>query len=95
MASNPIGFQPGNAWAAKSKVIDNMIRSVLTIDEDEAAKRQERSRLRRAIEVQLDKAASGELPSLDWLTCRLEGKAKQSVDMTVERTDIKSFTINE
>jgi hypothetical protein len=80
-------FQIGNQLAAKGKPIDAMIRSVLALDD--------RARLRKAIEAQLDKAAEGNLDSLDWLTCRLEGKAHQTQSVDVVKTEIKSFTINE
>jgi len=80
-------FQIGNQLAAKGKPIDAMIRSVLALDD--------RARLRKAIEAQLNKAAEGNLDSLDWLTCRLEGKAHQTQSVDVVKTEIKSFTINE
>lgn len=39
-------------------------------------------KLKAALAKVLDAAASGDLPSLDWITCRLEGKAvnAQAVD---------------
>lgn len=82
MSSIPGRFQPGNQLGVKVKVIDQMIRSCLIWDEDDASKRKERSRLRRAIEAQLDKAAEGNLESLDWLTTRVDGKAVQAVDVS-------------
>lgn len=82
MASNPAHyFQPGNQLAAKGKTVDAIIRSCLRQDESDAAKRNERSRLRQAIESCLTQAAEGSLPHLDWLTCRLEGKAVQAVSV--------------
>lgn len=77
-------FEPGNTYGAltaKVRIVDAMIRSCLSEDESDASRRKERSRLRKAIEAQLDKAASGELPSLDWIVTRLEGKPVQSVQM--------------
>jgi len=64
-------FQPGNQLGTKTKVIDGMIRSVLALDD--------RQRLRTAVEKQLELAAEGNLASLDWLACRLEGKAAQAI----------------
>lgn len=68
MASIPGRFEPGNTLGAKSRQVEAMIRSVLQTDD--------RGRLRRAIEKTLDKAADGDLPSLDWLTNRIDGKIK-------------------
>lgn len=64
-------FQPGNQLGTKVKVIDGMIRSVLATDD--------RGRLRTAIEKQLEMASEGNLASLDWLACRLEGKAAAAI----------------
>ena len=88
-------FEPGNQLGAKVRVIDKMIRSCLIWDEDESAKRKERSRLRRAIEMQLDKAAEGNLESLDWLTCRLEGKAVQSQVIDSTHKEVRELTLVE
>ena len=43
--------------------------------------RQNPEKLRQAIEAQLNAAAAGDLPALDWLTCRIEGKANQQVNV--------------
>ena len=72
MASNPIGFQPGNQLAAKTKVVDGLIRSVLAKDD--------RGKLRKAIESALDQAANGSLPHLDWFANRLDGKVTDTGD---------------
>jgi len=68
MPSIPGRFEQGNTLGAKSRQVEAMIRSVLQTDD--------RGRLRRAIECTLDKAADGDLPSLDWLTNRIDGKIK-------------------
>lgn len=36
-------------------------------------------KLKAALAKVLDAAADGDLPSLDWIVCRLEGKASQAV----------------
>jgi hypothetical protein len=74
-------FEPGHKLSRNVRLVDGMIRRVLAQDIAEAEKDGSRPRLRRAIEAQLDKAASGELPSLDWIVTRLEGKPVQSVQM--------------
>ena len=37
------------------------------------------AKLKEALSKVLDKAAEGDLPSLDWIVCRLEGKAAQAI----------------
>ena len=77
MASNPAHyFQTGNQLGTKVRVIDGMIRSVLAQDD--------RGKLRKAIEAQLQKASEGNLDALDWIACRLEGKAHQAVSVDTD-----------
>ena len=61
-------FQIGNDLGKNSRKVEAMIKSVLAQDD--------RGRLRQAIERTLDKAADGDLPCLDWLTNRIDGKIK-------------------
>ena len=91
-------FQPGHQLSVGNRnvrVIDQTIRKIIARDQFEADARKCKSRLERAIDAQLDKAAEGSLDSLDWLTCRLEGKAHQTQSVDVVKTEIKSFTISE
>ena len=91
-------FQPGHQLSVGNRnirVIDQAIRKIIARDQFEADERKCKSRLHRAIEAQLDKAAEGNLDSLDWLTCRLEGKASQSLSVDHTHRDIKELTINE
>ena len=57
--------------------------------------KQNPEKLKQAIAAQLDKAAEGNLDSLDWLTTRLEGKAKQAVEIDHTHRSIREYTINE
>jgi hypothetical protein len=75
-------FEPGNQYAKDNRnirVIDQAIRKIIAQDQWEADQKKAKSRLHRAIEKQLDNAADGNLDSLDWITCRLEGKANAIV----------------
>ena len=58
------------------RMIDQAMRKIIAQDQLEADRKKVMSRLHRAINAQLDAAADGDLPALDWLTCRLEGKPK-------------------
>lgn len=44
--------------------------------------KQNPAKLKKACEAVLDQAANGDLPSLDWIACRLEGKAMASMTVT-------------
>ena len=46
-----------------------------------AVMRDDCKRLRSGIEKLMERVAAGDHAALDWVTCRLEGKAKQSVDI--------------
>jgi hypothetical protein len=68
-------FQPGQSGNANGSrerhVFDALLRTI----------KQQPAKLKQALEAQLDQAAAGNLASLDWIACRLEGKAVQSVAM--------------
>ena len=75
-------FEIGNQLGRDNRnvrVIDQAIRKIIAQDQWEADQNKAKSRLHRAIEKQLDNAAEGNLDSLDWITCRLEGKANAIV----------------
>jgi len=69
-------FQKGNKHAAKSKVIEGALRRAVAQDDGE--------RLRRMVEAILDKAAEGELSHAAWIADRLDGKARQQIEMEVD-----------
>lgn len=81
-------FQPGQSGRPGyngKPVFDAIVREV----------KQNPAKLKAAIAAQLDKAAEGNLDSLDWITTRLEGKARQAVEIDHTHRTIKEYTLNE
>jgi hypothetical protein len=80
-------FEIGNTYSRKQRWVEDAIRRAIV--QDNGAK------LRKAVDAQMDAAAEGNLAALDWLTTRLEGKAKQAVEIDHTHRSIREYTINE
>ena len=68
-----VGHTINNGRAKTRHVYDGLIREVV----------QNPAKLKKALESILDQAANGDLSALDWIACRLEGKASQSTELSV------------
>ena len=66
-------FEIGHPYAGKARVIEAELRKITVQD---IAQGDGRSKIRKALQAQLDQAANGSLPALDWWVTRLEGKPK-------------------
>ena len=69
-----MAFEPGHQLSKGPKqkhIYDAMMREVI----------QNPAKLKKACAMVLDQAANGDLDSLDWIACRLEGKANQQVNV--------------
>jgi len=67
-------FEPGHQLSPKAgtrpkHIYDTILRTVA----------QNPAKLKAAIQAQIDAAADGDLDALDWIACRLEGKATQAI----------------
>ena len=74
MSSNPPGFQPGNEWGRKAKLVSEAIRR--SIKQDDAV------RLRNGVERLMDAFGAGEPWALSMVMDRLEGKPAQAVTVS-------------
>ena len=74
MSSNPPGFQPGNEWGRKAKLVSEAIRR--SIKQDDGV------RLRNGVERLMDAFGAGEPWALSMVMDRLEGKPAQAVTVS-------------
>lgn len=65
----------GNEYAAKGRIVEKLIQRI-TIQENG-------KRLRQGVELLMDKVAEGDMKALEFVTDRLDGKPKQSLDANV------------
>lgn len=65
----------GNDYAAKGRQVEKLLERIL-IQEDA-------KRLRQGLEMLMDRVADGDQKALEFVTDRLDGKAKQSVDANI------------
>lgn len=68
-----MAFEEGNQLAAKGRVVEKLIERINT--------QEDAKRLRQGLELLMDKVADGDMRALEFVTDRLDGKAKQSVDV--------------
>jgi hypothetical protein len=68
-------FEEGNQAAAKGRTVEKLIERI-NLQEDS-------KRLREGLEKLMDKVADGDQRALEFVTDRLDGKAKQTVDANV------------
>lgn len=66
-------FEEGNQAAAKGRTIEKLIERI-NVQEDSR-------RLRQGLEVLMNKVADGDQRALEFVTERLDGKARQAVDI--------------
>lgn len=66
-------FEEGNQAAAKGRVVEKLIERI-NVQEDS-------KRLRQGLEALMDKVADGDQRALEFVTERLDGKARQAVDI--------------
>jgi hypothetical protein len=74
-------LEGGNKLGEKKGMIEGALRRAIAQDDG--------VRLRRMVEAILDKAADGELSHVAWIADRLDGKAKQQVDIGSGREPIR------
>lgn len=70
-----MAFEVGNQLHELRKprfVYDELVRTV----------KQNPAKLKAAVESILDQASNGNIPALDWIACRLEGKPAQAVTVS-------------
>lgn len=65
--------EKGNDYAAKGRTVEKMLERIL-LQEDA-------KRLRQGLELLMDKVADGDQKALEFVTERLDGKAKQAIDV--------------
>ncbi len=68
-----MAFEKGNQEAAKGRVVEKLIERI-NVQEDS-------KRLRQGLEALMDKVAEGDHRALEFVTERLDGKARQAVDV--------------
>lgn len=68
-----MAFEEGNQAAAKGRVVEKLIERI-NVQEDS-------KRLRQGLEALMDKVADGDQRALEFVTERLDGKARQAVDI--------------
>lgn len=66
-------FEEGNQAAAKGRTVEKLIERI-NLQEDN-------KRLRQGLEALMDKVADGDQRALEFVTERLDGKARQAVDV--------------
>lgn len=64
-------FEEGNQAAAKGRVVEKLLERILVQEDNK--------RLRQGLEALMDKVADGDQRALEFVTERLDGKAKQPV----------------
>lgn len=85
MASNPVGFQPGNQLAAKSQRITRMLERI--INEDDGAK------LYRGLTRLMDSFEAGEPWAIEQVFNRVQGKPAQSVSLDADGSPVQFTSI--
>ena len=68
-----MAFEQGNQAAAKGRVVEKLIERI-NLQEDSR-------RLRQGLEALMDKVADGDQRALEFVTDRLDGKARQAIDV--------------
>jgi hypothetical protein len=66
-------FEEGNQVAAKGRTVEKLIERINTQEDSK--------RLRAGLEKLLDKVSDGDQRALEFVTERLDGKARQAVDI--------------
>jgi hypothetical protein len=66
-------FEEGNQVAAKGRTVEKLIERINTQEDSK--------RLRTGLEKLMDKVADGNQAALEFVTERLDGKARQAVDI--------------
>jgi hypothetical protein len=77
-------FEEGNQAAAKGRTVEKLLERIL-IQEDH-------KRLRQGLEVLMDKVADGDQRALEFVTDRLDGKARQAIDLGGQEDNPLAFT---
>jgi len=67
-------FQPGNKLSAKGRRVERILERACAQDDDK--------RIREGVEKVLDLFAQGDKWAVEFVTDRLDGKARQSMDVT-------------
>ncbi|MES1989230.1 MAG: hypothetical protein V4440_14595 [Pseudomonadota bacterium] len=68
-----MAFEEGNQAAAKGRTVEKLIERI-NLQEDS-------KRLRKGLEALMDKVADGDQRALEFVTERLDGKARQAIDV--------------
>jgi hypothetical protein len=68
-----MAFEEGNKAAAKGRMVEKLLERIL-LQEDSR-------RLRLGLEALMDKVADGDQRALEFVTDRLDGKARQAIDL--------------
>lgn len=66
-------FEEGNKAAAKGRTVEKLLERILLQEDNK--------RLRKGLELLMDKVAEGDQRALEFVTERLDGKARQAVDV--------------
>lgn len=66
-------FEEGNKAAAKGRTVEKLLERILLQEDNK--------RLRAGLELLMDKVAEGDQRALEFVTERLDGKARQAVDV--------------
>lgn len=74
--AKPGTFQPGNQLSAKGRRVERILERACLQDDDR--------RLREGVEKVLDLFAEGDKWAVEYVTDRLDGKARQSMDLTAK-----------
>jgi len=68
-----MAFEEGNKAAAKGRTVEKLLERILVQEDNK--------RLRQGLEVLMDKVAEGDQKALEFVTERLDGKARQAIDL--------------
>jgi hypothetical protein len=66
-------FEEGNKAAAKGRTVEKLLERILLQEDNK--------RLRQGLEVLMNKVAEGDQKALEFVTERLDGKARQAIDV--------------
>ena len=79
-----MAFEEGNKAAAKGRTVEKLLERILVQEDNK--------RLRQGLEVLMDKVAEGDQKALEFVTERLDGKARQSIDLGGQEDNPLAFT---
>ena len=74
-------FQPGNKLSVKNRLVERTLIKIIENDEKVLG---DQSRLCRGLNVLLDRFAEGDSFAATFIADRVDGKAKQAIDMQVD-----------